>query len=79
MLNYMIAGVLIYAVLAGTSIKDYHFKLTDIPWILLVTAGFTISFLGLFYYNDERIIFLGCAVLFCANMLTWTTHRAKMR
>ncbi len=77
MLNYIIAAVLVYAVLAGTSLKDYRLKLTDIPWILLVTAGFTLSFLGLFHYNDERVIFLGCAVLFCANMLTWREHRKE--
>ena len=57
MLNYIIAAVLIYAVLAGTSFKDYYFKKTDIPWVLLVVSGFTVSFLGLFYYNDEKIIF----------------------
>ena len=77
MLNYIIAAVLVYAVLSGTSLKDYQLKLNDLPWIILVIAGFTISFLGLFYYNDERIIFLGCAVLFGANMLTWREHRKE--
>ena len=77
MLNCIIAAVLIYAVLAGTSFKDYYFKKTDIPWVLLVVSGFTVSFLGLFYYNDEKIIFLGCGILFCANILTWREHRKE--
>ena len=77
MLNYIIAAVLVYAVLAGTRFSDYRLKWTDLPWLVLVIAGFALSFLGLFYYNDERVIFLGCAVLFCANMLTWREHRKE--
>ena len=71
MFNYIIGAVLLYALIAGTKFEDYKFKAREIPWLILTIGGFTLSFLGLFKFNDERIIFAGCLILLIAKGLTW--------
>lgn len=77
--NVMIGLILIYALVSGTSFNDYKFKLRELPWLISVIVGFTVSLLGLFYYNDERIIFLGCAVLLIAKIITWYQTRTNQQ
>lgn len=67
--NWLIGVLLIALLFSGTKFADYRIKKFEIPWWLCVLIGFTISLLGLFYYNDEGIIFFGCAFLVVAKIL----------
>jgi hypothetical protein len=75
MFNFIIVLVLMYAVFSGTRASDYRLGPGEIPWWFLVIAGFTVSLLGLFKYNDERIIFAGCGVLLIAKVLFYRENR----
>jgi hypothetical protein len=75
MSNMLIMIILVFILISGTRIQDYKFHLAEIPWWILVTAGFTISLLGLFKYNDDRIIFAGCAVLLITKVYSFMDRK----
>lgn len=67
-MNYIIIIVIICAVFYGTKGSDYRINAIALPWWIFVISGFTISLLGLFKFNDERIMFAGCGILLLAKI-----------
>jgi hypothetical protein len=75
MSNLLIAIILVIILFPGTKSSDWRIELKDVPWWFLVTAGFITSLLGLFYWNDDRVIFAGCGLLFIAKVMSKIEER----
>lgn len=71
MMNFFIICFIIYAVLGDTNKSDYNFSLKELPWWFFVLSGFTISLLGLFAFNDDKIIFMGCGLLLVSKIIKY--------
>ena len=83
MSNTVIVLILILLLYSGSKIENYRIHGREIPWWILVTLGFTVSCLGLFYFNDDRVILSGCLVLFVAKLYShwdrknWESEEAE--
>ncbi|MBN2143898.1 MAG: hypothetical protein JW774_04660 [Candidatus Aureabacteria bacterium] len=75
MSNTLIVIILIIILVSGTRLQDYKLRLVEIPWWLIVLGGFTVSLLGLFKYNDDRIIFSGCGILLIAKLYSFLDRK----